>query len=302
MSFFKEFKEDFSQAVNDLMPTDGAESKNDNEVVNTLDDDVDLQAELDKLDDIWASDENEKKASDSLFVNLEEENEAQEENVSTERKKEVLFEDKKVEQEEVKEKPHKIELKKEEKVQTKVQEELPKMDTSETNKEAVEKAVSYSAQPVSNSYDTSEVAVITKGMTINGDVEASGPIEIRGIVNGNVKSSGKIVVTGTLKGDANSKEFYADNAHMDGEINTEGTVKIGNGSVIKGNITAQSSVIAGAVKGDIDIHGPVVVDTSAVVMGNIKSKSVQINNGAVIEGFCSQCYADIDVKNLFGEE
>ena len=60
---------------------------------------------------------------------------------------------------------------------------------------------------------------------------------------------------------------------------------------IQFNIAAQSAVIAGAVKGDIDVHGPVVLDTSAIVMGNIKSKAVQINNGAVIEGMCSQCYA-----------
>ncbi len=45
-----------------------------------------------------------------------------------------------------------------------------------------------------------------------------------------------------------------------------------------------------------------MVDTSAVIVGNIKSRSVQINNGAVIEGFCSQCYADIDVESLFGEK
>ena len=66
-----------------------------------------------------------------------------------------------------------------------------------------------------------------------------------------------------------------------------------------GNITATSAVIAGAVKGDIDVQGPVVVDTSAVIKGNIKSRSVQINNGAVIEGFCSQCYADVDMDSLF---
>lgn len=74
------------------------------------------------------------------------------------------------------------------------------------------------------------------------------------------------------------------------------------GSVIIGNITATSAVIAGAVKGDIDVQGPVVVDTSAVIMGNIKSRSVQINNGAVIEGFCSQCYSDVDVESLFGKK
>lgn len=68
--------------------------------------------------------------------------------------------------------------------------------------------------------------------------------------------------------------------------------------MIIGNVTSSSAVIAGAIKGDIDVQGPVVVDTSAVVMGNIKSRSVQINNGAVIEGFCSQCYSDVDVESL----
>ena len=68
------------------------------------------------------------------------------------------------------------------------------------------------------------------------------------------------------------------------------------------SLVIASAVIAGAIKGDIDVQGPVVVDTSAVVMGNIKSRSVQINNGAVIEGFCSQCYADVDVESLFVEE
>lgn len=70
--------------------------------------------------------------------------------------------------------------------------------------------------------------------------------------------------------------------------------------MVIGNISATSAVIAGAIKGDIDVQGPVVVDTSAVVMGNIKSRSVQINNGAVIEGFCSQCYAEVDMDTLFG--
>ena len=41
------------------------------------------------------------------------------------------------------------------------------------------------------------------------------------------------------------------------------------------------------------------LDASAIVMGNIKSKSVQINNGAVIEGMCSQCYADVSPTSFF---
>ena len=34
-----------------------------------------------------------------------------------------------------------------------------------------------------------------------------------------------------------------------------GSVKIGQGTVVVGNITATSAVIGGAVKGDIDVHG-----------------------------------------------
>ncbi|MBE5890578.1 MAG: polymer-forming cytoskeletal protein [Lachnospiraceae bacterium] len=144
-----------------------------------------------------------------------------------------------------------------------------------------------------------ETSTITSGTVLTGDLTSNGHFDIQGTINGNVKCLGKLVVTGTINGNSESSEFFADASKIAGEVACSGTVKIGAGSVIIGNITATSAVIAGAVKGDIDVQGPVVVDTSAVVMGNIKSRSVQINNGAVIEGFCSQAYADIDMQTLF---
>ena len=148
---------------------------------------------------------------------------------------------------------------------------------------------------------TDEVSIITTGTTIKGNLSTTGSFSISGRVEGNVQCNGKLEVTGTIKGNSSSSEVFSDAAKIEGEIMSTGTVKIGLGSVVVGNISATSAVIAGAVKGDIDVQGPVVVDTSAVIVGNIKSRSVQINNGAVIEGFCSQCYADIDVDSLFGE-
>ncbi len=148
---------------------------------------------------------------------------------------------------------------------------------------------------------TDEVSIITTGTTIKGNLSTTGSFSISGRVEGNVQCNGKLEVTGTIKGNSSSSEVFSDAAKIEGEIMSTGTVKIGLGSVVVGNIAATSAVIAGAVKGDIDVQGPVVVDTSAVIVGNIKSRSVQINNGAVIEGFCSQCYADIDVDSLFGE-
>ena len=144
-----------------------------------------------------------------------------------------------------------------------------------------------------------ETSVITASTVLSGDLQSAGSFDIQGTINGNITCNGKIVVTGVINGNSTASEFFADVAKVEGEVVSTGTVKIGAGSVIIGNISAASAVIAGAVKGDIDVQGPVVVDTSAVVMGNIKSRSVQINNGAVIEGFCSQAYADIDVQGLF---
>jgi cytoskeletal protein CcmA (bactofilin family) len=148
---------------------------------------------------------------------------------------------------------------------------------------------------------STDSAVITQGMTITGDIISSGNMDLIGTVTGNIEILGKLNITGTVTGNSSAAEIYAESAQINGEVRSKGSVKIGQSSVIIGNIFATSAVIAGAVKGDIDVHGPVILDTSAIVMGNIKSKSVQINNGAVIEGMCSQCYADVSPSSFFND-
>lgn len=259
MSFFKDFKEDLSQAVNEMVPGGEApeETENDSDVVvNTLEDELDVESELSKLDGLL-----EKVTQDAQTP---------------------------VQRKEEGKKAEAVHMQEEKKMNE---------TTANENLEAVEAApVQTPSAEVSD-----EVAVITEGTTINGNMSSTGSLDIRGCVTGDVQCNGKMVVTGTINGNSNSAEFFADAAKVEGEVVSTGTVKIGLGSVIIGNISATSAVIAGAIKGDIDVQGPVVVDTSAVIMGNIKSRSVQINNGAVIEGFCSQCYAEIDVESLFGE-
>ena len=146
-----------------------------------------------------------------------------------------------------------------------------------------------------------EVSNITAGMVINGDITSQGSLELVGAVHGNINVSGKMSITGIIEGNSQAAEIYAESAKITGEVRSMGTVKVGQETVIIGDIYATSAVIAGAVKGDIDVHGPVILDTTAIVMGNIKSKSVQINNGAVIEGMCSQCYAEVNPTSFFDE-
>lgn len=266
MGLFKDFKEDFSQAVNEMMP--GAdmpekEEKAEDLVVNTLGEDVDVKSELSKLDGLL-----EQVKSEPEEVKPLEEEIPRVVETKTMKPEATVQEEKKVMSESI------------------LDNVRPVMDTKPVT-------------PVTPGTVADETSVITVGTTLTGDIASDGSFDIQGTINGNVTCNGKLVVTGTINGNSNASEFFADVAKIEGEVVSSGTVKIGAGSVIIGNISAASAVIAGAVKGDIDVQGPVVVDTSAVVMGNIKSRSVQINNGAVIEGFCSQCYADIDVQGLF---
>lgn len=173
-------------------------------------------------------------------------------------------------------------------------------EESELEKE-VGKAMEEQKTSLEDTEVLDETAIITAGMTLTGDISAKGNVDILGKVKGKVELLGKLNVSGTIEGDSKAAEVFADGAHITGMIVAEGTVKIGQNSVVIGNVAASSAVIAGAVKGDIDVKGPVILDTSAIVMGNIKSKSVQINNGAVIEGMCSQCYAEVNPTDFFND-
>lgn len=146
-----------------------------------------------------------------------------------------------------------------------------------------------------------EVALISESLIVKGDLVSRGSINILGSVEGNVRCNGKLAVSGSIYGNIEAEELFSNGAHISGNIACIEAVKIGQGSVIVGNIYGTSAVVAGAVKGDIDIHGPVVVDSSAVVVGDIKSETVQINVGAIIEGRCSQCYAEVSPTSFFKE-
>ncbi len=93
--------------------------------------------------------------------------------------------------------------------------------------------------------------------------------------------------------------FIGGGTTITGEIVCTNKLRVGAGAVIIGNITAPDAVIAGAVKGDIDVKGPVALRSTAVVVGNIRSRSVQVDPGAVVEGMCSQCYAQKKPTSIF---
>ena len=335
MGFFSELKNDLSQAVNTLMPDDKADEtatldneKEENFARGDKTKDVDIDSMLNRLDDIKLEDaleetEPEEEKEEEAPVEEETSQYSEEEvhksalDVMAELKENAAAEaaaefEKEVEKEE-EEELEELEEKIEEQTESEVSVETPQSAIEAiSNSNVVSYAAAEVAAETNNSNNggyntmefeqqtpTDETASITEGMVINGDIQTTGSLDLIGKVTGNIKCLGKLNVTGEISGDSDAAEVYAESARITGEIKSKGSVKVGQSTVIVGNIFGSSAVIAGAVKGDIDVHGPVVLDTTAIVMGNIKSQSVQINNGAVIEGMCSQAYADVNPSEFF---
>lgn len=147
--------------------------------------------------------------------------------------------------------------------------------------------------------DKNAVTVITKGTTINGSIISDCSLDVMGTINGDIECLGKLTISGKVTGNSLASEVVVNTDRLEGSVVSEGSVKVGLGTVIIGDITAASAVFAGAVKGEIDVKGPVVLDSTAIIKGNIKAKSIQMANGAVMDGFCSLSYADLKIDDIF---
>lgn len=150
--------------------------------------------------------------------------------------------------------------------------------------------------------DNDAVTVITKGTTINGSITSDCSLKVMGTVIGDIECQGKLSISGRITGNSIASEIEINSKRLEGSVNSEGNIKIEPGTVVIGDITASSGQIAGAVKGEVDINGPVLLEATAIVKGNVKAKSVQMNNGAILEGFCSLTYASVDIDDVFAEK
>lgn len=309
MSFFKDFKEDLSQAVNELMPEESAGSTQDDIqmvdtlTVDTLTDDEDdnepsIEEMLNNIEHINI--EKDAENAESVFAAAKVMPEPVEEVAEVQEEVQAVIPEVTIET--IEEEPV-IEEEVPMMAEEPIREEVPMMTEEPMIEQEVAQVFEEEKAVLEDEDRTSdETGLITAGMTIKGDITTTGSLEIIGTIEGDVDVKGKLEITGSIKGNSKAADVYADSAKIVGEVVSTGPVKIGQSSVVKGNITAKSAVLAGAVKGDIDVQGPVILDTTAIIMGNIKSKSIQINNGAVIEGMCSQCYAEVSPTNFFEED
>lgn len=94
--------------------------------------------------------------------------------------------------------------------------------------------------------------------TLNSDVE----------IKGNLKFAGELTFDGKL----------------DGEIQTEGTLHLGDSAVINGNINAQTVIVRGKITGNIVAKEKIEIKSKAELFGDIKSSKLVIEEGVTFVG------------------
>ena len=104
-------------------------------------------------------------------------------------------------------------------------------------------------------------------------------------ISGNMKVNGFIRVDGDI----------------DGSLETDGNVIVGENARIRGNLTAKSVIIGGIIKGNIKANESVKILAEAAVIGDIISRKVQVDGSAIIHGHCISIKDEAEFGKTSGE-
>jgi cytoskeletal protein CcmA (bactofilin family) len=102
--------------------------------------------------------------------------------------------------------------------------------------------------------ENNPINIITEGTLIKGDITASGDFRLDGTLEGNIQLNGKLVV--------------------------------GDSGVVNGNILCVNANIIGTVNGNLSVKELLSLNATARVKGDILINKLSIEPGAVFTGKC----------------
>ena len=95
------------------------------------------------------------------------------------------------------------------------------------------------------------------------------------------------ISTGTLiKGDVTAQGDFRLDGRLEGNIQLNGKLVVGETGQIRGNIVCQNANIIGHVDGNISVKEVLTLHSSAVVKGDILINKLAIEPGAAFSGTC----------------
>ena len=89
---------------------------------------------------------------------------------------------------------------------------------------------------------------------------------------------------------------------MDGEINTDDTLIVGENGVLEADINAGTVICRGKIKGNIKASKRIEIHTNSEVVGSIAAPALLVENGAIFDGTCDMTGNDGKIIKLVKTE
>lgn len=104
-----------------------------------------------------------------------------------------------------------------------------------------------------------------------------------------------------ISGNMKVNGFIRIDGDIDGNLETDGNVIVGENARIRGDLTAKSVIIGGIIKGNIRANESVKILAEAAVIGDIISRKVQVDGSAIIHGHCISIKDEAEFGKTSGE-
>jgi cytoskeletal protein CcmA (bactofilin family) len=89
---------------------------------------------------------------------------------------------------------------------------------------------------------------------------------------------------------------------MDGEVNTDDTLIVGENGVLEANINAGTVICRGKIKGTIKASKRIEIHNNSEVVGNISAPALLVENGAIFDGTCDMTGTEGKIIKLVPNE
>lgn len=94
----------------------------------------------------------------------------------------------------------------------------------------------------------------------------------------------RIAAGSTVRGDLAGRGSFVVEGRVEGAIETNGPIFIGEGSVIEGGVQGSDVVVLGAVRGDVRATGHLEIGPKGKVVGDVWLSSLTLHPGGVFHG------------------
>ncbi len=96
----------------------------------------------------------------------------------------------------------------------------------------------------------------------------------KNVLNSDVELKGTLKFAGELTFDGK----------LDGEINSEGTLNLGDNAIVKGNINVNSVVVRGKINGNVAAREKIDIKAKTELFGDIRAAKLVIEEGVTFVG------------------